>query len=212
MAIIVDLVILGIILLCVIVGYVRGLTGSLIKILSFVIAIVIAFILFIPISNLVINSTQIDEELEKSIREMIVQDNENKDEKMPEAITDYIGQQIEQAADSAKETIADNTAREVSITIVKAGTWIILFILARVLLICLKFITGLIAKLPVIKQCDKLGGIIYGLIEGLILIYVLFAIISFVSPMTSGTLVSAINQSYVGNIMYNNNLLLNIVF
>lgn len=212
MAIIVDLVILGIILLCVIVGYVRGLTGSLIKILSFVIAIVIAFILFIPISKLVINSTQIDEELEKSIREMIVQDNENKDEKMPEAITDYIGQQIEQAADSAKETIADNTAREVSITIVKAGTWIILFILARVLLICLKFITGLIAKLPVIKQCDKLGGIIYGLIEGLILIYVLFAIISFVSPMTSGTLVSAINQSYVGNIMYNNNLLLNIVF
>ena len=212
MAIIVDLVILGIILLCIIVGYVRGLTGSLIKILSFVIAIVIAFILFIPISSLVINNTQIDEELEKSIREMIVQDNENKDEKMPEAITDYIGRQIEQAADSAKETIADNTAREVSITIVKAGTWIILFILARIILICLKFITGLIAKLPVIKQCDKIGGIIYGLIEGLILIYVLFAIISFVSPMTSGTLVSAINQSYVGNIMYNNNLLLNIVF
>lgn len=212
MAIIVDLVILGIILLCVIVGYVRGLTGSLIKILSFVIAIVIAFILFIPISNLVINSTQIDEELEKSIREMIVQDNENKDEKMPEAITDYIGRQIEQAADSAKETIADSTAREVSTTIVKAGTWIILFILARIILICLKFITGLIAKLPVIKQCDKIGGIIYGLIEGLIIIYVLLAIISFVSPMTNGTLVSAINQSYVGNMMYNNNLLLDIVF
>ena len=212
MAIIVDLVILGIILLCIIVGYVRGLTGSLIKILSFVIAIVIAFILFIPISSLVINNTQIDEKLEQSIREMIVQNNENKEEKMPEAITDYIGRQIEQAADSAKETIADNTAREVSTTIVKAGTWIILFILARIILICLKFITGLIAKLPVIKQCDKIGGIIYGLIEGLIIIYVLLAIISFVSPMTNGTLVSAINQSYVGNMMYNNNLLLDIVF
>lgn len=212
MAIIVDLVILGIILLCIIVGYVRGLTGSLIKILSFVIAIVIAFILFIPISSLVINNTQIDEKLEQSIREMIVQNNENKEEKMPEAITDYIGRQIEQAADSAKETIADSTAREVSTTIVKAGTWIILFILARIILICLKFITGLIAKLPVIKQCDKIGGIIYGLIEGLIIIYVLLAIISFVSPMTNGTLVSAINQSYVGNMMYNNNLLLDIVF
>ena len=157
MAIIVDLVILGIILLCIIVGYVRGLTGSLIKILSFVIAIVIAFILFIPISSLVINNTQIDEKLEQSIREMIVQNNENKEEKMPEAITDYIGRQIEQAADSAKETIADSTAREVSTTIVKAGTWIILFILARIILICLKFITGLIAKLPVIKQCDKIS-------------------------------------------------------
>ena len=35
MSIIVDLVILAIIILCIIIGYVRGLTGSLIKIVSF---------------------------------------------------------------------------------------------------------------------------------------------------------------------------------
>ena len=211
MSIIVDLVILAIFILCIIIGYVRGLTGSLIKILSFVLSIVIAFILFVPISNLIINNTQIDDNLEQSIREMIIGNNEE-EQKMPEAITDYIQQQVESASDSAKEAIADSTAREVSLTIVKAGTWIVLFIVARILLIFLKFITALIAKLPVIKQFDKLGGIIYGVIEGLIIIYVLLAIISFVSPMTNGALTNAIEQSYVGSMMYNNNLLLEIIF
>lgn len=212
MSIIVDLVVIGIILLCIITGYVRGLTGSLIKILSFVLSIVIAFVLFVPISNLIIDKTNIDENLEQSIREMIIQDNETEEKNMPTAITDYIGEQVEQAADNAKESIVNSTARDVSLTIVKAGTWIVLFIVARILLICLKFITGLIAKLPVIKQFDKLGGVIYGILEGLIIVYVILAIISFVSPMLNGTLSSAIEESYIGSMMYNNNLLLNIIF
>lgn len=212
MSIIVDIVILAILLLCIIIGYVRGLTGSLIKILSFVLSIVIAFILFIPISNLIIENTQIDENLEQSIREMIIGNEQNEEDNMPQAITDYIGQKVEGAADDAKEAIADSTANEVAITIVKAGTWIVLFIVARILLIFLRFITSLIAKLPVIKQFDKLGGIIYGILEGLIIIYVLLAIISFVSPMLNGNLASAIDESYVGSMMYNNNLLLKIIF
>ena len=212
MSIIVDLVVIGIILLCIIIGYVRGLTGVLINILSFVLSIVIAFVLFVPISNLIIDKTSIDENLEQSIREMIIQDNETEDKKMPSAITDYIGKQVEQAADNAKESIVNSTAREVSITIVKAGTWIILFIVARILLVCLRFITGLIAKLPVIKQFNKLGGIVYGVFEGLIIVYVMLAVISFISPMINGNLTNTIEESYIGSKMYNNNLFFNIIF
>ena len=212
MSIIVDIAILAIIVLCIIIGYVRGLTGSLIKIVSFVLSLIIAFVLFVPVSNVIINNTEIDENLEASIRNMIIQEEQNENENMPEAITDYIGQKIDQAADDAKESIVDSTARDVSLTIVKAGTWIALFIIARILLIFLRFITSLIAKLPVIKQFDKLGGIIYGLIEGLIIVYFLLALISFISPMLNGTLANAIDESFVGSMMYNNNLLLKIIF
>lgn len=212
MSIIIDLVIIGIILICLIIGYIRGLTGSLIKIISFVLSLVIAFVLFVPISNLIIDNTNIDENLEHSIREMIIQDNESEEQNMPSEITEYIGKQVDQAADSAKEAIVDSTARDVSLTIVKAGTWFALFIVARILLILLRFVTSLIAKLPVIKQFDKLGGIIYGLLEGLIIVYILLAIISFISPMLDGTLVNDINESYIGSMMYNSNLLLKIIF
>lgn len=213
MTLIVDLVIVAVIALCIIFGYIRGLTGALIKILSFVLSIVIAFILFVPVSNLIIQNTQIDESLETSIRETILkQDTEASGNKMPTTVTEYINAQIEEGSNQAKEAIVDTTARDVSIMIVKAGTWILLFVVARVILICLKFITGLIAKLPVIKQFDKIGGVIYGLIEGLVITYVALAIISFIAPITSNTLTDTINQSYLGSKMYNNNLLLKIIF
>ena len=112
MTIVVDLVILAIMAICLIVGYVRGLTGSLIKILSFVLSLVIAFVLFVPVSSLIINNTQIDENLEQSIRDMIIQDGETEEENMPETITNYIGQKVEEASDSAKEVIVDSTAKK----------------------------------------------------------------------------------------------------
>lgn len=212
MSVIIDIAIVAIMAICIIIGYVKGLTGSLIKILSFVLSLIIAFILFIPVSNFIINHTQIDEMIEGTIRETVITDKEEKNETMPTAITDYINQKVEEAADNAKESIVDSTAKEVANTIVKAGTWIALFILARIALILLKLITSLIAKLPVIKQFDKLGGIIYGLIEGLIITYFALALISCIAPMTRGNLSEDINQSYIGSKMYNNNLLLNIIF
>lgn len=214
MTIIVDLVIVAVIALCIIIGYIRGLTGSLIKILSFVLSLVIAFVLFVPVSNFIINNTQIDENIEKTIRETIISNEEttNQNETMPTAITDYINQKVEEAADNAKESVVDSTAKDVSQTIVKAGTWIALFLLARIALVLLKFITNLITSLPVIKQFDKLGGIIYGLIEGLIITYLALALISFITPMTNRTLSENINKSYIGSKMYNNNILLNIIF
>lgn len=213
MSIIIDLVIVAIIALCVIIGYVKGLTGCLIKILSFVLSLVIAFVLFVPVSNFIISNTEIDDNLEKSIRDIIISNEEkSEDEEMPTAMTEYINKKVEEVANDAKEDIANLAARDVAQTIVKAGTWIALFIIARIALILLKFITSLIAKLPVIKQFDKLGGIIYGLIEGLIIVYFALAVISFVTPMTNGNLSQNINKSYVGGYMYQNNLLLNIIF
>lgn len=214
MSIIIDLIIVGIIALCVIVGYAKGLTGALIKIVSFVLSLIIAFILYMPISNYIINNTQIDDMIENTIRESILKndDQTKKEENMPTAITDYINQKVEDASNSVKENVVNSTAKDVSQTIVRAGTWIMLFIIARIALIVLKFITALIAKLPVIKQFDKLGGIIYGLLEGLVITYFALALISFITPMTKGKLSSDINKSYIGSGMYNNNLLLKIIF
>ena len=49
MSIIIDIVIVAIIALCIFFGYKRGLTGSLLKILSLFLDIFIEFILFKPV-------------------------------------------------------------------------------------------------------------------------------------------------------------------
>lgn len=220
MSIIIDLVIIAIIALCVLVGYHKGLTGSLLKIVSFVLALIIAFILFKPVSNFIIDKTDWDENLEQAIRQSILKDeektnDETQKENMPEVITDYINNAVEKAGNEAKTAIVDSTAREVAIMIINIAVAIALFIVSKIILLLLlvKGLANLLTKLPVIKQCDKLGGIIFGILQSLVIIYVALAIISFASPMMSETgIIEGLQKSYIGSTMYNNNLLLKIIF
>ena len=214
MSIIIDIIILGILALCIILGYHKGLTGSLLKIVSFVLALVIAFVLFKPISNLIIDKTTWDDSLEQGIRDTFLTNNETKQEtenkeeqNMPNVMVDYINKAVEDAGNQAKETIVDMAARNVAVTIINAGVWIALFIIARIILIFIKGLTDLITKLPVIKQFDKLGGIIYGMIEAVLII------LSFISPVIDNVgIIAAIQKSYIGSMLYNNNLLLKLIF
>ena len=218
MSIIIDLVIIAIIALCVLIGYWKGLTGSLLKIVSFVLALVIAFILFKPVSNFVIDKTDWDENLEQAIRQSILKNEEtpkeeNEKENMPDVITDYINNAVEKAGNEAKTAIVDSTARDVSVMIINVAVAIALFIVSKIILLLVKGLANLLTRLPVIKQFDKLGGIIFGILQSLVIIYIGLAIISFASPMMSETgIIEGLQKSYIGSAMYNNNFLLKIIF
>ena len=152
MSIIIDLVIIAIIALCVLVGYHKGLTGSLLKIVSFVLALIIAFILFKPVSNFIIDKTDWDENLEQAIRQSILKDeektnDETQKENMPEVITDYINNAVEKAGNEAKTAIVDSTAREVAIMIINIAVAIALFIVSKIILLLVKGLANLLTKL-----------------------------------------------------------------
>lgn len=220
MGIIIDLIIVAIFIVCIGIGYFKGLTGSLLKIVSFVLALVIAFVLFKPVANFIVDHTNWDENLEQAIKEMLIKENEpaekeqtQEEQSMPDVITNYINDAVEKAGTEAKNVIVESTAREVAVTIINTGVLISLFLISRIILLLVKGLAELLTKLPVIKQFDKIGGILYGLIEALVISYVILAIVSFVSPMLAGTpVVKGIQESYVGSMMYNNNLLLKIIF
>lgn len=132
---------------------------------------------------------------------------------MPDIITSYIGQTITEAADTAKDNLVEVVATNLSVTAIKIITLIILFILIRITLICVKFITNLIAQLPLISGINKIGGILYGILEGLFIIYLVLAIAMAISTITGNTdILMYINQSNIGKIMFNNNILLKIIF
>lgn len=222
MSILVDLILVAIIAVCAILGYCRGLTKALLKIVSFVLAIVIAFVLFKPISLLIINHTKIDDNIQSAIEEKMVGFVDNtsgnveeamkENSSMPAVMTQYIQEAVAENKGNGEEA-ARQAAKSVADIIINAGTWIFVFILARIILIFAKSLLELIVKLPVIKQMDKIGGVAYGLIEGLVIIYVGFAILSFVSPMfDSAEVLSAINNAAIGGFIYNHNIILQLIF
>lgn len=220
MSLIIDAIILGILVLCIALGYRKGLTGALLKIISFVLALVIAFVLFKPVSNFVIDKTNWDENLEQGIRDTILSNDkqaeavsQEENQNMPSVMLDYINKTVENAGNEAKEAVADATARQVAIMIINAGVWFALFLVARIVLIFVKGLAKIITSLPIIKQFDKLGGIVYGLVEAFVVIYAILAVLSFISPVVSGTgILDAVQKSFIGSAMYNNNLLLKVIF
>ena len=81
------------------------------------------------------------------------------------------------------------------------------------ILILLTFITDLITELPIIKQFNDVGGVLYGIIKALLIIYVLLAIAFFIVYISGNITISeAISNSYITKFFYNNNILLNIIF
>src|SRR5574344_643057 len=217
--IIVDIAIIAIIAFCILMGYKRGLTQSLIHVLSFVLALIIALVLFKPVSNFVVNNTKIDDKIKDSIVQIFMDEEnekteEEKDKKeedttVAKPIIEYMNKEVEKSTEQVKSNAVDAAATHISIIIVDIGVAIILFIISRFLLIFVKAITNLITKLPIIKQCNKLGGIVFGLLQGLVIVYVILAIITVIVALTGNYALSKlIGESYIGSILYNDNLLL----
>lgn len=215
MFIIVDIVIVALFLLCVFLGYKRGLTKCLINVLSFFIAIAVAAVLFKPVSVLVENNTQVDENLQSSIVNIFEQEekNEKEEEDNSSPITQYITEKIKDATEEKKNEIVNNTAREISLKIIEIVAFIAIFMLVRIALVFVKAIADLITKLPIIKQCDKIGGVVYGVLQFLVIVFIALALITFVSTMIGQyTLLELINKSYIGSILNNNNILIKLIF
>lgn len=228
-----DIIIIAIILLCVIMAYRKGLVEVAFRLISFVLAIVLSFTLYIPVANAIIENTQIDETIKQTIEQTIKQEDlvaeqkdsattENKNEieageaekeQIPDIITNYISKTVTEAATTAKDNLAEVVATNLSITAVKIVTLILLFIVIRIVLSILKIIINAIASLPVINSANKIGGIIYGVLEGLLIIYVALAIAMAISTITGNTdILAYINESTLGKMMFNNNILLKIIF
>lgn len=211
MGIIVDLIIIAVVLLFIFLGYKKGLTGSLIKLLSFIIAIVVAFVLYKPVANAVIENTVIDDNIRTTLSATLdVEDKtENTEENVPSTIMDNINKEIENATDEVKANVIDHT----TITIVNIGSGIVIFLAVRVILVLISLFAKILTDLPVIKQVDKLGGLAYGAIEGIVIVYAVLAVISLTSVIwANNAVVTAIAKSSLGEMLYNNNIILNLLF
>ena len=215
MSIIIALIVIGIILLSTFIGYKRGLIGVAFKILSFIIAVVITLILYKPVSNFIIDNTPFATNIENTIVEKLgsadIENGEIKQEDtdLPNVVVNYINEEITNTVNATKDTIVKSVAGEIAKTVINIIVILAIFIIARILLIFAKAILEAVAELPLIKQFNEAGGIIYGLLRGALLIYVLLAILSLILPMFDKTaILTAINSSIITKLLYNNNLIL----
>jgi uncharacterized membrane protein required for colicin V production len=226
----VDLVLIGVILGFGIVGLVNGFIYSMFKVVSFFLSIIIA-IKFYPIVSSLLKKTPLYNNIQKSILKNLLQQklqNPGTTTEVKKAAADTIinnmnlpkflkGTLIDQIPDPTKlidvHKVMEIISSKLAGFVIDIISLVVLYILIRIALLFIRFILQEIAKLPVFKQMDKLGGFAFGALEGLLTIYILCAILMLLRAMPQfKALIVGLDKSLFANYFYQHNFIIEFMF
>lgn len=225
---IIDL--LGIIILFIsgIIAFKKGFVKTFFGFISAFLALILAFIFCNAGVVLIKENTKIDEWLETTISESLsaheeeqIEDNDGFEvnettennllsetlQNLPQNIKDAVG--LEEQKEVAKKAIVEKSID----IILKILSWIIIYLVVRIVLMVVCFVFNGIMNIPFLKQINNLTGLALGIILGLFRIYVGLAVISFlVSVIPLDYLLGLIKDSMIISVMYENNILISLIF
>lgn len=200
MGIIIDLVIIVIILLSTYLAYKKGLISLAVQLIAIIISLAITLVLYKPVTNVVVNVTDIDETIQDAILKKantMISENNEKSDKIIETI---------------QSNMLPETAEVIAVNIIQGAVIIILYIVGRVILRFVSIIANIVSKIPIISQINKTGGIIYGLLRGIIIVYAILLIINLSGTINpQNPVYTDLEESYIGKTMATNNIL-NVLF
>lgn len=219
-----DIIIVIFILVSVVVGFKKGFTDTVLRLAGGIIALVLAFMLQGSVAQFITEQTgmdkQIAEGVKSSITKMLIKENTTPTKEQNDN-TNFLTsaklfadkyQDIKNSSGNERESKIDQWSMSVASFVVKGISFVAIFIAVSIVIMILRLILGGVMDLPVLKQLDGLAGLGAGFVLGIIQLLVIFAIISFISPMQ---IMSGINNlieaSTIAKIIYNNNFLVSII-
>ena len=237
---IIDIVVLLIIAVSVFVGYKKGFVKTVINLLSFFVAIGIALMFYKPMAIILTENTTIDDwiiEHVTSSYENKTQELESGDAVfISEAITDKNQEAVRLEEQDVKkdinifnllpdnilenssfETIKNQTkleiAYKISELIMNLLSLIIIYIVVKVTLLVATFVLDGIMRFPILKQLNEILGMVIGAVIGFIQVYLAFAVITLISSISDiSVVIEAIKMSAFASVLFENNLIINLLF
>ncbi len=218
-SIIVDVIIVLLFLIFTYAGYRKGLTGILFKIATFIVSLIIVFFLYKPVTNFLVEKTKVgawfNQQVINTLSNTKVELGEElteEDTNMAKPLRNMVNSLVKDAVKNTQENVVDYVSEKIAYVIIEILVIIALLSISQIALSFIKSIAEFIAKLPILHAINKAGGIFLGAIKGIVVIYIILAILSIISPMISESeVIKSINGSKIGSKLYNNNLLISIV-
>ena len=222
---IVDYVILGIIGVSVLFGFYRGFISSVLNTGGCLISVVASFMLYPKLTEYIANNPELQRTLLTytdassrigdlatsimNVGSMTAQSIADVVEKagLPESISNVLRNNLSSQVYGASESVSSY----VSQTVMSASTNILCYIVCFVALylvisLALSAIRA-IFRLPVLKQLDGLVGGVFGLLRGMILVFVLFALLPLVQTIVPLDTVNDVVQASKLAPLFNNGAL-----
>ena len=143
---------------------------------------------------------------------------------LPESIKDMIRESLTESIDEAEESAIESVENELETfeayiaelltnVIFNAIGFVLTFIIAAVGMAVLTFVMDLLSKLPVISQINTLAGAVIGAVEGLMVLWILFMVLTMLGSTEIGQMaLKMITENAFLSFLYDNNIISKIVF
>lgn len=216
-----DFLLLGIILLFIIIGGLRGLIMSIYGLASTILSYFLAFRFAEPLKEILSGSSfylNIYEKVEKLI-ESLTPNLGSIEESLgttiaalpfPENIKDLFSGGMDFSALDSKNDAIISLSKQVTGFLMTIIIGVVLFIIFWIIFKLLRGLVKKISELPIIKQVDSVAGAVVGIASGILTVYIIFLIISGLQTMEVMNVIhDLIQKSKIASILYNNNFLMN---
>ncbi len=111
------------------------------------------------------------------------------------------------------QNIADAVGGELAKIVISLISLVVIYLVIRIVVMMIGLLLKLVTMLPVIKQADRLGGFIAGILQGMLIIYILCALLMmFNANPTFAPIFGGIDNSLFAKHFYENNFILNWMF
>ena len=222
-----DLLVIGIIAGFGLIGLSNGFILSIFRIASFFVSVLVS-VKFYPVVADFLMKTTLYSNIRQSIFKNLMKQQTQAPKtsgtsgaeavinglNLPDFMKDMLKQPVQDTSKLVDLTgIVDYISGRLATFAVEMISLVLLFILISVAFTFARFILQGIAKLPLFKQFDKLGGFALGAVEGLLTIYILFAVIMLfnAAPQLSGFF-EAMDSSQIAKYFYQNNFIVDWMF
>lgn len=225
-----DYAVLGIIGVFALVGLIRGFVFSVFKIASFFIAILASIKLY-PAASEYLAETPVYDNIRKAILDNLtgryqaaVPASGQVDGSTVESVVGglsipaFFKQSIAGKVPGPGEfidiqSILNSVSDEITKVIINILSLLLLFVLIRLGLFIIGLVLRGLVRLPVLKQFDRLGGLAFGAVEGLLTVYILCAILMiFNSAPQFQSIFADVDTSILAKSFYQNNILVGWMF
>lgn len=186
-----------------------GLKKGIINVVNTIIAILLSVILSALLQNSVANvlnesklGKNINIVVKENIEKIVIKDDGNSNS----AYNAVLGT-IKSALN------IDERSQQITLSIIRILSFVAIFILITIVIFILKLVLNIVVSFPVLSSINKLGGLGFGVLKNIMIVYILLSLIFFLTliPQLSDVITSKINSTYVTKILYNNNVLVKVI-
>lgn len=209
-------------------GFKKGILRILLSFVSTIVAFMLAMFLSSPIENFIKNNTSVYNSMKKQMTVYVedyieegidLSDIENQKKaikklELPSVIKDkLIDENISKdKTDLGVEKFSELIAASLADILIQAGVVIILYLIIKIVLRVIISVLNIISRLPLIGELNKSLGGILGIVEGVLVLWVLCIALTALSGTDTGEqILSAISSNSILNFIYSNNIIMKIL-